>query len=195
MIYSQMDVMGIERYLINKRNGKRGFFGLSNNSIVTKRNPYYTFNFYIPNDIYIRAISFCDRISEQLDEEFEPDDLARVLYDDFLEFLDREYDFRMIYRQLEGRFLSPAANYIYTDDEIRNGVYFSEIRGFELITTTLQHKTALRGELLLEDMSEEYPDHTFTLEGILEMVFCDFIEKCKQSLIDRPIDKIIQYVL
>ncbi|MEK4132031.1 hypothetical protein NYE67_20665 [Solibacillus sp. FSL W8-0474] len=195
MIYSQMDVMGIERYLINKRNEKRGFFKRNTNSIVTQRNPYYTFKFYVPKDIFIRAVSFCDRVSDQIEEEFGPEDLARVLYDDFLEFLDREYDYRMIYRQLEGRYLSPAANYHYTDDEVRNGVYFSEIRGFELIKTTLQHKTALRGELLLEDMNEEYPDHTFTLEGILEMVFCDFIEKCKHSLIDRPIDKIIQYVL
>lgn len=196
MIYSQMDVLGIERWLISKRYEKRGFISRAVNSIVSKENPYYSFDFYVPDDIYIRSIAFCARVTEHLqDEEFKPNDLASVLYDDFMQYMDRDYDFHRIYRQLEGRYLSPAATYTYTDDEVKNGVYFSDIRGFEIVTGVLQHKDALRGELLLEDMSEEYPEHTFTLEGVLEMLFCDFIEKCKRSVIERPIDKILQYLL
>lgn len=195
MIYSQMDVIGIERWVIENRKRKQGFLKRAANSIMSKENPCYSFDFYVIEDIYIRGLSIANRISDRLDIEFDIEDLADALYADFLQFVDRSYDIPTIYKQLQSGGLSPASRYRYTDNEIRNGVYFGDVLGYEITTTNLMHKDALRGELLLEDMNEFYPNHGYTLEGILETVFYNFVDGCRKGNIDRPIDRIIQYIV
>ncbi|MEQ6377115.1 hypothetical protein RZN25_09810 [Bacillaceae bacterium S4-13-56] len=75
-----------------------------------------------------------------------------------------------------------------------NGVLFEELRGYEEIRTRIEHKDALRGEFLLRDMLGIYQDHSITLENILEIVYCDFIDDYRKGLIKRPIQKVIQYL-
>lgn len=195
MKFSQIDVIGHERLILYSRKAVEGL-GLWNRLVNTyhnPRNPKHTFTFYVPHYLYIRSVSFCDDISQEIGDEFTPSDLARILYIDFLEFFKKKNDLHDIHRRLSTGDLSPVEILPYKTDEAYQGVIFEETRGFEEVRTVLDHRASLKGEFLLRDMLEVY-EHDFTLENILEIVYSGFVDDYRKGLIQRPINKIIQYV-
>ncbi|MBS4200261.1 hypothetical protein KHA93_11530 [Bacillus sp. FJAT-49732] len=196
MKFSQIDVIGQERFILFTRKQTKGLSLWTKimNSYHNPRNPTHTFSFYVPHYLYIRSVSFCDDVAEMIDKDFTTNHLAKILYVDFLSYFKRKNDLHDIYSRLTVRDLSPAAIKPYQNEEATKGILFEEVRGFELIETHLEHRLALKGEFLLRDMMEIYQDHTFTLENILEIVYCDFVEDYRKGLIKNPINKIVQYI-
>lgn len=197
MKFSKVDVLYKEKWLLANRKGAESMtmIGRLFNSIINPRNPKYTFCFYVPQYLYIRSAAFCDIIAEKTEKHFDIGDLARVLFEDFLEYYKRKNDIHLMYKQLMARNLSPASVKYYNTDQAHPGVLFEEVRGFEIVETRLEHKAALLGEFILRDMLEIYQDHNFTLEAILEIVFCNFIDDYRKTLIKNPVGKIAQYVV
>lgn len=197
MKFSQIDVINKEKILIANRKdlSNAKMFGRLFNYIIYPRNPFYTFNFYVPQYLFLRSVSFCDDIATEIEGSFTVADLANALFDDFLEYVKRKSDINDIYKRLSARMRTKTSIKPYSIDEAQPGVVFEEIRGFELISTRIEHKKALKAEFLLHDMLEIYPDHEFQLEDILEIIYTDFIDDYRKGLIKSPIDKIIQYVL
>lgn len=200
MKFSNVDVIGNEEYLLESRKERetKGVFGRIFNAIIYPKNPKYTFCFYMPKYIYLRSVSFCDEVEEEVGGEFNVSDLARVLYDDFLEYVKNFKndinEIHNIYSRLKARSLNPTRIIPFSTDEVYEGVIFKEHRGFELIKVKIEHKDALRGELLLRDMLEIYPEHGFILENVLEIIYYDFIEDFRKFLIKNPVQKIAQYI-
>ncbi|HHW36846.1 MAG TPA: hypothetical protein GXX18_06335 [Bacillales bacterium] len=194
MKFSQLDVIGQEYKIIKERKELKngGLFRKVLYFILNRRNPKHIFNFYVPEYLYMRAISFCHDIEREINDSFTIGELTDILYFDFLEYVRKANDINTVHKRLAARDLAPAK--VFQTEDVHNGVVFEEIRGFEMIETCIDHKDALKGEFLLRDMLEIYTDHTFTLENILEIVFCDFIDDYRRGLIKNPLPKILHYL-
>lgn len=196
MKFSNKDCINQERLILANRKEYAGanVFSKMFNSILYPRNPKHYFSFYVPQYMYIRAVSFCEDIEVEIEKSFTIGNLAEILYIDFLEYVRKTNDLHNVHNRLQTRDLSPTNIKHYSTDEIHKGVIFEEFRGFEQITARLEHRDALKGEFLLRDMMEIYKDHTFSLENVLEICFCDFIDDYRRSVIKNPIGKITQYL-
>lgn len=196
-MFSSLDVIGQERRILANRKEYEGARMWSKifNALLYPRNPDHTFTFYTPHYLFIRSNSFCEDISTEIGKSFNPGNLAAALYTDFLEYVKRTNDINTTYKRLQARDLSPTGIIPYQSDQTIKGIVFEEVRGFESISTRINHKSALKGEFLLRDMLEIYPDHTFTLENILEIVYCDFVDDYRKGLIKNPLAKVLQYVV
>lgn len=196
MKFSQLDVIGQERSILKERKeaAGSGLFNRAMTAILYPKNPKRTFNFHAPHYLYMRSVAFCEDVAEDIEDKFTTNDLARVLYTDFLHYMKKSNDLHDLHKRLTTRDLSPAIVKPYQTDEAYNGVIFEEMRGFEEVVTTIAHKDALRGEYLLRDMLDIYPDHTFTLEQVLEIVYCDFVDDYRKGIIKNPIAKITNYL-
>lgn len=196
MKFSQLDVVSKENDLLANRKDVDGvgMIGRLINNIIYPRNPKYTFNFYVPHYIFIRSAAFCDDVAEEIQGKFDQSDLADVLFTDFLEYAKKKNDLHDLHTRLKTRDLSPATIKHYNTDQVHGGVIFEEFRGFELVNIRIDHKTALRGEFILRDMLDIYPEHEFILEHVLEIVYCDFVDDYRKGIIKNPIEKITQYL-
>lgn len=196
MKFSALDVIGQERRILANRKEyeHKGVWNRVVNMFFYPRNPKHYLSFFIPQYLYIRSVSFCEDIEDEIEEAFTPGDLASVLYTDFLEYVKRTNDMHMVHSRLKARDLAPIPIRPYQTDETYQGVITEEVRGFETVSARLDHRAALKGEFLLHDMLEIYRDHTFTLENILEITYCDFIDDYRKGLIKNPIQKITQYL-
>lgn len=196
MKFSQVDVIGHEHFILVARKQTKGLSLWTKlmNSYHNPRNPTHTFTFYVPHYLYIRSVSFCEDIEAEINETFTTSHLARILYIDFLSYFIKKNDMHDIYSKLVVRDRTPAPIRPFESEKSFKGIIFEEVRGYEMIKMRLEHKLALKGEFLLRDMVEIYKDHSFSLENILEIVYCDFIEDYRKGLIKNPIDKITQYI-
>lgn len=197
MRFSQLDLIKKERDLLEARKDivSEGIVGRLLNSIIDKRRKKYTFSFYVPNDFYIRAISFCEAVEWDIREKFTISNLANVLYIDFLEYYHNNFNLHEMHKLLMTRDIRPVMIRPYSTESTSPGVIFEEERGFEIVTTKIEHKLALRGELLLQDMAGVYKDDLFTLEHVLEIVFCNFIDSYRKGILKNPIGKVVQYIV
>ncbi|GKU82586.1 hypothetical protein [Niallia sp. NCCP-28] len=196
MIFSALDVIGKEQSILENRKGLKGagVWERITNSFFCPRNPKHTFAFFVPEYLFIRSVSFCEDISEEMEGKFETKDLAQILYEDFLEHFKKKNDLHEVYKKLTVRDLSPSIIKPYQTEEAYGGVLFEEQRGFQEVKVTLSHQQALKGEFILRDMLDIYSEHQFTLENILEITYSNFIDDYRKGLIKNPIDKVIQYI-
>lgn len=194
MRFSQLDIMGQEQLIVKERKELKNenIFQKALYLLLNRRYPKHTFIFYVPEYLYLRAISFCQDIEREINDSCTIGELAGILYFDFLEYVRKTNDIDTIYKRLAARDLAPIK--VFQTDDVYNGVVFEEIRGYEMVETRIEHKDALKGEFLLRDMLEIYTDHTFQLENILEIVFCDFIDDYRRGLIKNPLAKILHYL-
>lgn len=56
----------------------------------------------------------------------------------------------------------------------------------------IKRSLALRLEVLLADIAELYPDSKFSIENVLEIIYCDFIEAYKNGNLKNVVEKIIE---
>ncbi|MGG0844968.1 hypothetical protein [Peribacillus simplex] len=56
----------------------------------------------------------------------------------------------------------------------------------------MRRKYALRGEIILADMEGSYPNHGFTIERVLELLYMDFIDAFRNGDTTEAIQKIIK---
>lgn len=195
MKFSNCDVISREAKIIESRKemGGLGIMSRLYNTFLIPRYPKHTFHFYIPEDIYIRAVSFSQDVEDELGKNFTVSDLANVLYTDFIEYIRNTNDVHDTYKRLKVRNYTPTKIIPYSTEEVYNGVLFEEVRGFEIVSVTVDHRDALRGEYVLKDMIYHYPNHGYILENIMEIVFYDFINDYRKGLIKNPVQKIMQY--
>lgn len=197
MQFSQVDVISRENEI--RRNRKeyetKKWYQRALNNLWEPRNPRHKFSFAIKNHLYLSASIFCEDVAQELERgAFSVPDLVEALYKDFLTFYRRTNDIHGTYKRLKARDLTPATVTPYRNEEPGDGnIFEEEARGLELLEVRLDHKDALRGELILRAMTEVY-EHTYTLENVLEIVACDFIDDYRRGYITNPIDKVLHYL-
>lgn len=92
---------------------------------------------------------------------------------------------------LSTRVLTTKIN-IYND--VNNLRELDEYENMEEIQVKLSHKDALKCEFILQDMAEIYKDKVFSLEEVLAIVYCSFIDQMRQGMVKNPVGRIMEYL-
>ena len=56
----------------------------------------------------------------------------------------------------------------------------------------MRKKFVLRGEILLADMEEVWPDHGFTMERIFELLYIDFIDQYRKGKSASVVERVLK---
>lgn len=174
---------------------------------VTRRGSI-EYNISLPVSVFLRLQVFCEDIEELSDYVFTPQDLIEALYDDFLYFSKKVADIDKIHNQLmlQNELMEnvyPSGNERSTNDKrliLKNNEIVSKIQNvspsFVTLKIGIKRKKALRGEIVLADMEEQYSDHPFSLEKILSIMVFDFVNEVKngnaKALIERVLNSLDQ---
>ncbi|WP_157930356.1 hypothetical protein [Mycobacteroides abscessus] len=155
----------------------------------------------IPKPIYFRAEIFCEDVQELSEILFTHNDLLDLLYHDFLLYVKKNSDPQSLYNLLIQINHNPAAvkHYIEVDEVNEYLPVLSKTinpadreKNIQTLVFRTKRKQALRGEVLLADLAEVYPDHHFTLEMVLEMLYIDFVEKLKRGENPQALNNIVR---
>lgn len=152
----------------------------------------------IPRPIYFRAEIFCEDVQEMSEMVFTHNDLLDLLYHDFLVYIKKNPDPQALYNLLIQINHNPAAVKHYVEvgetNEYLPSLTKNTVRenNIQTLVIKMKRKQALRGEVLLADLAEVYPDHHFTLEMVLEMLYIDFVEKLKRGENPQALNNIVK---
>jgi hypothetical protein len=182
--YSHLDLIGCELTKLNDRtfaDKALSFLLYSGKNIHLK--------IYLPYEIHLRAEVFCDDIRELSEESFTQNDLLGILYEDFLRENRAKESLFNLYRRLNvHEKKSPSIKGLYINEDEQEELYENVYE----VTMRIKRKEALRGEVLLSDLSNFYPEHPFTLEMVLETIYIDFIEDIKKDGSHKAVKELLK---
>lgn len=154
----------------------------------------------IPDATYFRMKVLCEDISELSGQIFNQQKMIDILWSQFIDQVKRVPDFKTVHDMLIER----EDKRMIVKDEIvqkKNTFMFFETShnvaaktNKKVMQYRMNRKQALRGEIMLADIAEIKPDHQLTLERVLEIIFCDFIEKYKQGESEQAVKQIIDII-
>ena len=179
--YSQANLLNEE---LSYQPGRKDFLGRLLHKMVKSGNVMLTLR--VPLPIYLRAEIFCEDIMDLAEGDilFTQKDLLNLLYQDFLLFAKKKPDVRSIHSMLvtleknAGRTMNLVSK---GNGSVYEVTYENEKKNMYELTVEFKRRLGLRGEVLLADMEEEFPDHGFTVEAVLEHLYCDFINKFRKG--------------
>lgn len=165
---------------LEERPQRGDFLGRMINKMVKTSNVLLTFQ--VPVSTYLRAEIFCEDIMDLAEDEanFTQEDLIDLLYYDFLHYAKKNPNPKAIHSLLVTlhRNSGKVMNLVNKDGgSVYNVIHRENKQHMQTVRLTCKRKLALRGEVLLADMEEVFPNHGFTLEDVLEYLYCDFINK------------------
>lgn len=174
--YSNADLLKEELSLI----GSNDFLG----RVLQKINKTSTvlLTIEVLKSFYLRAAVFCEDIQELSEMPFDQNHLVNLLYNDFLLYAKKNPDPQAMFGLLaslerggrEHQLAHQGNNFFKMVQQER---YQEKIP----VQLRLRRKAALRGEILLADMEEVQPEHGYTIEKILELLYTDFIDKFRKG--------------
>lgn len=161
----------------------------------------------VPRSSYFRMKVLCEDITELSGQLFTQQNMIQLLWNDFINQVKKVPNFEMVYSLLLDREAKMVVVTKEIIEEKKNSFTFFDneqvvpIRKLmknEKNTSSFQYrmnrKQALRGEVMLADIAEIHPDHHFTLERVLEIIYCDFIEKYKQGESESVVQQIVESI-
>ncbi len=137
----------------------------------------------VPRDIYFRAQVLCEDVYDLTENRFKLRDLVEMLWEDFIDYVRRKQDIKATYQLLlEYDQGTPNVRLKKYDEKNIEEVPLYPVRKppvdeVEVFYSKMKRKDALRGEVMLSDIAQVFPNHHFTLERVLEILLIDFIVK------------------
>lgn len=161
----------------------------------------------IPRSTYFRMKVLCEDINELSGQYFDQKKMLDILWRDFINQVKKVPDFKTVYDLLMDRETKMTVVTREVIQERKNTFTFFENE--EVVPTKkyiskndnvtfrylMNRKQALRGEVMLADIAEIHPNHHFTLERVLEIIYCDFIEKYKQGESEKVVEQIVETMI
>ncbi|UOE78404.1 hypothetical protein [Parageobacillus thermoglucosidasius] len=145
------------------------------------------YTFTVPASYYLRGEMLCEDVSELGEMNYTQQDLIQLLVNDFIRNVRRISDPQHIYQKLLLRDRRPVkinSKRMKPDSGEMSNVVEVEFR--------IKRSLALRLEVLLADIAELHPDARFSVEDVLEIIYCDFIEAYKNGNLKNVVEKIIE---
>lgn len=189
MKYSQADLIGDELYLRSDDATWRG--KLLTRLFKTKK---VRLELQIPQTYLLRGEILCDDINRMTDDIIDVAFIIDVLCYDFVNELARSKTGPLApFRYLMDRYSKTLQVAHYQSKKVDEFTEY-HIEQMELTPykVYLRYKEVLRLEWFLKDLEEEVKDHNFTVEKILEILYCNLIELVKKGEADRGINIIIK---
>lgn len=154
----------------------------------------------IPDNTYFRMKILCEDISELSGQLFNQQKMIDLLWGQFIDQVKRVPNFEMVHDMLIEREDKRSVVKKEIKQQKNTFTFFENTYNAAVKTNkkTIQYrmnrKQALRGEIMLADISEIKPDHQLTLERVLEIIYCDFIEKYKTGESEQVVEQIIDII-
>lgn len=188
----------------------RSYWSRKNKSVLSRavdnflKQSHVILPLHIPRPLYFRAEILCEDISELSGMRFGHEDLLSLLYQDFLTYLKKHQSLDILYTHLTEK----SQQFLHIEDyrqktqETKSLTLSFEPEPYRPYTTSnmetlmfrARRRDILRGEVALSDLAEVYPDHNFTLEQVLELIYCEFIEKYRRGESEKAISNILRYL-
>ena len=151
----------------------------------------------VPVNLYLRGEIICEDVSELSEMDFDQEDLMYLLFNDFLLFAKKNPNPVTIYQlltSLEREAGKEAVLEKQSQGNIFNLTYKSSGNKMKTIQIRFRRKLALRGEVLLADLEEAQPEHGYTLEALLSLLYCDFVDKLRKGNNPEVINTIVSSI-
>lgn len=150
-----------------------------------------TLTLRLPSSSIIRAKVLCEDVNiiGNLEKAFTISDLISLLYDQFLLEVRNGDGLDQLYNRVMVR--TTSLPIVRTATGIYQEVNKKRI-GF--VPIKLDRNEALRGEVLLDDMAELYPDHGLRLEQLLELITYDFINEIPKKTNRLIVKQVLQKI-
>ncbi|MED5052576.1 hypothetical protein P9850_12185 [Anoxybacillus rupiensis] len=146
------------------------------------------YTFVVPASYYLRGEMLCEDISELGEMNYTHQDLLSLLIDDFVRQIRKLSDPDRIYHELVLRDCRPVK---INSKRAAKDHHLTQSKIIE-IECRMKRSLALRLEVLLADIAELHPGAEFTLEDVLQILYCDFIEAYKQGRLKNIVQRIIE---
>ena len=147
------------------------------------------YRFLVPASLYLRGELLCEDITELSDFQFTQADLLDLLLRDFLQNIRQSPDHHAVFRELMVRDKRPALLRTYSGQEALLSQGKQKMKD---ITCPIKRRSALRVEVFLADLAELYEDANYSVEDILQILYCDFIESYRTGQLRNVVKSIIQ---
>lgn len=186
--YSQANLINEELSLI----GSTNFIGKMLHKM--NKSSMILLSIEVPLNSYLRAEVFCEDIQDITETSFDQRDLLTLLYEDFLYEAKINPDLKKIFKvltRLEHESGKTAVLEKKTDS-IFKLIHKEQHEELKSLPISMRRKYALRGEIILADMEESYPNHSYTIERVLELLYMDFIDTFRKGDNTEVIKKIIK---
>lgn len=149
----------------------------------------------VPLTLYLRAEIFCEDVQDIGELRFNQADLIAVLYDDFLLYAKKNPDPNHLFKILNtlDQQVGKKTNLEQQQDQSVFKLVHRSNTGQQMqaIEITFKRKSALRGEVMLADIGEVHPGHPYTLENMIQLLYCDFVEKFRKGDNNDALDAIL----
>lgn len=188
--YSQANLINEELSLI----GSTNFIGKMLHKM--NKSSMILLSIEVPLNSYLRAEIFCEDIQDISEMPFDQKTLLMLLFEDFLYEAKINPDLKKIFKvltRLENECGKTAVLERKTDS-IFKLIHKEEHEELQPLHIRMRRKYALRGEIILADMEETHPNHGFTIERVLELLYMDFIDAFRKGDNTEAIRKIIKLV-
>jgi hypothetical protein len=153
----------------------------------------------LPRDIYFRAQVLCEDVYEVTEIRFNLGHLVEMLWEDFIDYVREKQDIKNTYKLLlEYDQGTPNVRVKKYDDKNVDEVPLYPVRKkpiddeIETVYCQMKRKDALRGEVMLSDIAQIFPQHPFTLERVLEILLIDFIVKYSKGESQEIVYKLLR---
>lgn len=187
--YSNADLLNEELSIV----GSSDFLG----RLIQKMNKTSSvfLSIEIPKNLFLRASVFCDDIQELSEMSFVQNDLINLLYNDFLLYAKKNPDPKKIFSLLASLEKSGKDTLLEQKSKsVFKLVHRENHQDNVKLQLRMRRKVALRGEVLLADMEEVQPEHGYTLEKVIELLYIDFIDKFRKGDNESVIKNILALI-
>ncbi|MBT2605322.1 hypothetical protein J7E55_20260 [Bacillus sp. ISL-53] len=159
--------------------------------LTRKQSTSIEYTITVPVSDFLRGQLFCDDVSEAMEETITQNHLISILLDDFLFDAKRCSNPYDLYNELMNKDRQSIQVNTFEDKPITKQINKIEKRSKKLICA-IQRKEALRLEVMLSDIADLEPTRFFTVEDVLQIIYCDFILKYKTGTLKNVLPKIIK---
>lgn len=186
-----------EANILMNEQQERGFWSALLDNIL--KTSHAKLKIEVPISVYERSLVFCEDVNEMRDCDFDEGDLIDLLYEDFLVGVKNGQSVEKWYSILqEGDRLTRPVQ-VYQNNQEVTPLFPTLFEGptkqkkqFACIEFEIKRDWVLRGEWFLRDMDEVYTDHPFTIEKVIEILYCDFIYRIQRGGVESVIANILK---
>lgn len=171
--YSSLDLLGQK---LSTRNSEVPSLKESIKSFIFPESRYACVAIKVPTLTYLRTETYCEILSDIMDDTFESKHFLSVIYKDFI------YKFFRYHQHKKTHELIQNYQYIHSpllinDYQAGKEYVIHDERSFkkECVHLRLKKHMALKGELLLAEIDEMFGT-SINLEKLIEIVWMDYVE-------------------